>query len=132
MKSCLFITGLLFCQLSFGQEKKEALVQEDTCRYAVAGLDVLPEFPGGTKELYQYIAKNYMIPIDKKLKGKIFATFVIEKDGSLTDIKVIRDIGSGTAAETIRVLKTSPKWKPGMQKGKVVRTHFALPIQLKE
>mgnify|MGYP003411423114 CR=1 FL=1 len=64
------------------------------------------------------------------LKGKVFVSFVVEKDGSLTDIKVIRDIGYGTGKEAIRVLKQCPKWNPGEQNGKKVRVLYSLPINI--
>ena len=64
------------------------------------------------------------------MKGKIFIQFVVEKDGSLTDIKVMRDLGYGTGAEAIRVLKKSPKWKPGIQNGRAVRVLYSLPISI--
>ena len=66
----------------------------------------------------------------KNLKGKVFVTFVVEKDGSLSDIKVIRDIGLGTGEEAIRVLKECPKWLPGEQNGQKVRVLYSLPISI--
>jgi periplasmic protein TonB len=64
------------------------------------------------------------------LKGKVYVTFVVEKDGSLTDIKVLRDIGYGTGKEAIRVLSKCPKWMPGEQNGKKVRVLYSLPITI--
>ncbi len=98
--------------------------------YNTAGVEKKPEFPGGLKEFYDFIGKTFKAPDVKGLSGKIFATFVVEKDGSLTDIKVIRDIGYGTAEETIRVLKLCPKWIPGEQKGRKVRVMYSLPISI--
>ncbi len=82
------------------------------------------------KEFYKYIENNYKVPKIKGLKGKVFVSFVVEKDGSLTDIMVIRDIGYGTKAETLRVLKNSPKWKPGFHDGLAVRVLYSLPIDV--
>ena len=70
------------------------------------------------------------MPDEEGLKGKVYVTFVVEKDGSLTDIKVLRDIGYGTGKEAIRVLKATPRWNPGEQNGKKVRCTFSLPISL--
>ena len=64
------------------------------------------------------------------MSGKVYVTFVVEKDGSLTDIKVIRDIGFGTGKEAIRVLKSSPKWTPGEKNGKKVRVLYSIPITI--
>jgi periplasmic protein TonB len=107
-----------------------AVVEEDNTVYSSAGLEVQPAFPGGMSKFYDIIAKNYRMPEEEGLKGKVHVTFVIEKDGSLTDIKVIRDIGYGTGKEAIRVLKASPKWTPGEQNGKKVRCTYNLPISL--
>lgn len=95
--------------------------------YNTAGLDIKPEFPGGLIEFNKFIEKNFKIP-KNGLKGKIYTTFVIEKDGSLSDIKVLRDIGYETGSEAIRVLQLSPKWKPGKQNNKTVRVLFSAPI----
>ena len=78
----------------------------------------------------KFIGKNFQVPEEEGLKGKIFVTFVVEKDGSLTDIKVLRDIGYGTGKEAIRVLKSCPRWNPGEQNGKKVRVLYSLPISI--
>jgi hypothetical protein len=62
------------------------------------------------------------------IEGRVFLTFIIEKDGSLSEIKSIRDVGYGSAEESIRVLKLSPKWKPGYQNGRAVRVQYSMPI----
>ena len=85
------------------------VVEEDNEIYNTAGIEVKPDFPGGIEKFYKFVAKNYQTPEEEGLKGKVFVSFVVEKDGSLTDIKVIRDIGFGTGKEAIRVLKSCPK-----------------------
>jgi protein TonB len=107
-----------------------AVVEEDNTVYNSAGLEVKPDFPGGIQKFYDFVGKNYQTPEEEGLKGKVYVTFVVEKDGSLTDIKVIRDIGYGTGKEAIRVLNKSPKWSPGEQNGKKVRCTFSLPISI--
>lgn len=106
------------------------VVEEDNNIYNTAGIEVKPDFPGGMEKFYKYISKNYQVPEEEGLKGKVFVSFVVEKDGSLTDIKVIRDIGYGTGKEAIRVLKSCPKWNPGEQNGKKVRVLYSLPISI--
>lgn len=106
-------------------EKKE-LGENDVYNH----VEVRPQFPGGIQAFYDFVGKTYRIPKVKGLKGKVFVQFVIEKDGSLTDIKVMRDIGHGTGKEAIRVLKKSPKWTPGVQDGKNVRVLYSLPIAI--
>ncbi len=110
--------------------KTAAVVEEDNQIYNTAGIEVKPDFPGGMDKFYSYVGKNYRTPEEEGLKGKVYVTFVVEKDGSLTDIKVLRDIGYGTGAEAIRVLKKCPKWNPGVQNGKPVRVLYSLPITI--
>lgn len=107
-----------------------AVVEEDNTVYNTAGIEVKPDFPGGMDKFYAYVSKNYQTPDEEGLKGKVYVTFVVEKDGSLTDIKVLRDIGYGTGKEAIRVLKATPRWNPGEQNGKKVRCTFSLPINI--
>ncbi|KFF20185.1 MULTISPECIES: energy transducer TonB [Flavobacterium] len=107
-----------------------AVVEEDTQIYNTAGIEVKPEFPGGIEKFYKFVGNNYKTPEEEGLKGKVYVTFVVEKDGSLTDIKVLRDIGYGTGTEAIRVLKKCPKWNPGEQNGKKVRVLYSLPITI--
>lgn len=92
-------------------------------------VEIKPEFPGGMEAFYKYISGNYQIP-EEYVNGTIYVTFVIEKDGSLSEVKVLRDLGYGTGTEAIRMIKNSPIWKPGMQNGRTVRTQFSLPIKL--
>ncbi|RTZ01553.1 energy transducer TonB [Flavobacterium sp. RSP49] len=108
-----------------------AVVEEvDNQIYNTAGIEVKPDFPGGINKFYKYVGDNYQTPEEDGLNGKVYVTFVVEKDGSLTDIKVIRDIGYGTGKEAIRVLKKSPRWTPGEQNGKKVRVLYSLPITI--
>ena len=106
------------------------VVEEDTSVHSLAGIEQKPEFPGGIEKFYLFVGKNYQAPEEEGLKGKVYVTFVVEKDGSLTDIKVIRDIGYGTGKEAIRVLNKCPKWLPGEQNGKKVRVLYSLPITI--
>jgi periplasmic protein TonB len=105
-------------------------VEEDNTVYSSAGLEVQPEFPGGMAGFYKYVGKNYTYPEGEEINGKVLVSFVVEKDGSLTDIKVLRDLGYGTGAEAIRVLKKMPRWSPGEQNGRKVRCTYNLPIVL--
>ncbi|PJJ10736.1 outer membrane transport energization protein TonB [Flavobacterium sp. 1] len=106
------------------------VIAEDTSVHSLAGIEQKPEFPGGIEKFYAFVGKNYTPPEEEGLKGKVYVTFVVEKDGTLTDIKVIRDIGYGTGKEAIRVLNKCPKWLPGEQNGKKVRVLYSLPITI--
>lgn len=106
-------------------------VVEDTRVYEFNSLETLPEFPGGMPKFYTYLQKNIRYPEDAKLiniQGKVFISFVVEKNGLLTDIKVDRKLGGGLDEEAVRVLKASPRWIPGIQNGKPVRVQFTIPI----
>ena len=98
--------------------------------YNTAGITEKPEFPGGIMEFYKFVGNNFKTPEQPNLKGKVYITFIIEKDGSLSDIKNIRDIGFGTGDEAIRVLKICPKWIPGKMNGVPVRVMYSLPITI--
>ena len=98
--------------------------------YNTAGITEKPDFPGGIMEFYKFVGNNFKTPEQPNLKGKVYITFIIEKDGSLSDIKNIRDIGFGTGEEAIRVLKICPKWIPGKLNGVPVRVMYSLPITI--
>lgn len=88
---------------------------------------------GGLEEFYNFIGQNYVYPKEAqlaKVKGRVLISFVIERDGTVTDIKILRDLGYGTGEAAVKMLEKSPKWKPGIQKGKPVRVQFTLPLQV--
>jgi protein TonB len=100
------------------------VVEDSNQLFNSAGVEVKPEFPGGIQKWYSFLKNNFQAPDEPGLKGKVIVSFVVEKDGSLTDIKVLRDIGFGTGKEAERVLKKGPKWTPAEQNGKKVRCSF--------
>ncbi len=90
-----------------------------------------PEFPGGLDALSKFIADNIKYPQlakENNITGRVFVSFVVEKDGRVGQVKILRDIGGGCGNEAVRVVKMMPKWKPGKQRGKAVRTQFNLPV----
>lgn len=96
------------------------------------GLESSPEFPGGLKKFFELVANRFETPEGLNINTvKVHVFFVVEKDGSLSNIKVTRDPGYGLGNEAIRVLKSiKTKWKPGIQKGQPVRTAYNLPISV--
>lgn len=95
-------------------------------------VESMPEFPGGEPALYKYLAENIKYPQMAKesgIQGRVFVTFVVERDGSVTDVRVLRGIGGGCDEEAIRVVKAMPKWSPGKQRGKPVRVQYNLPVK---
>jgi protein TonB len=96
-------------------------------------LDKLPAFPGGITKFYQYVGTNFERPtIEDAVVVTVLVSFVIEIDGSITDIKILRNPGYGMDKEAIRVLKSlKTKWSPGILNGEKVRTLYTLPIKVK-
>lgn len=132
MKFTFLFIAFVVVQMGFSQsEPTQSRTIDENKVYEIAGLEFKPEFPGGMSEFYKYIGKNFRVTNDKNFKGgRLFVAFIIDTDGSVTNIKVVRDIGFNTADEAIRVLKKSPKWIPGEQDGKKVKASYMLPIQL--
>ncbi|WP_289664750.1 energy transducer TonB [Flavobacterium panacagri] len=94
-------------------------------------LDVIPVPAIGMEKFYAYVKDNYVIPNEAEdSAGKIYVSFIVEKDGSLSTFKIIKDIGYGTGEEAIRVLKIAPKWIPGKLNDQIVRTSFKLPFTI--
>ncbi|MCE7042260.1 energy transducer TonB [Dyadobacter sp. CY312] len=90
-----------------------------------------PEFPGGTSEMYKYLGKNIKYPSAASranVSGRVFMSFVVNVDGSIQDVQVLKGLGFGCDEEAIRVVKAMPKWKPGKQSGRAVRVKYNLPI----
>jgi protein TonB len=126
----LFIFLVSFQNVNSQTDSTATVPKEDNTVYNSAVLEIKPEFKGGLNKFYDYIAKNYRTPDVPGLKGKLLVSFVVEKDGSITDIKVLKDIGYGSGEEAIRILKKCPNWIPAKQKGKKVRCTFMLPINI--
>jgi TonB family protein len=97
-------------------------------------VEEMPEFPGGPEALYPYIREILKYPekaIEQGVEGIVYLTFVVEKDGSVSNIKVLRSIGYGCDEEALRIVRGMPKWKPGKQRGVPVRVQYNLPIRFK-
>jgi TonB family protein len=94
-------------------------------------VEQVPEFPGGLNEFGHFLAVNIKYPKtdrEKGIQGKVIVTFVVEEDGSLSGLKVTRGVSKGLDDESVRVLKLSPNWKPGIQNGRKVRVQYSVPI----
>ena len=117
----------------YSGEDKSAPMDADTDQvFQVVEVD--PEFPGGIEALYKYMVDNVKYPEKAKadkIEGRVFVAFVIEKDGSVTNAKVVRGVSDEIDAEALRVVSAMPKWKPGTQQGNPVRVQYNLPIVFK-
>lgn len=130
MKKIFFLLLFLsLAEVTFAQTV-ESSTESSSDEDIYNAVEEKPQYVGGIQEFSTYIGKNYRVPNVKGLKGKVIVQFVIEKDGSLTDIKVISDLGHGTGKEAVRILKKCPKWIPGKLKGVPVRVLYSLPINL--
>jgi protein TonB len=112
-------------------EVEEEEVQEQEIFQIV---EEMPAYPGGDQKLMEYVAKNIKYPQiarETGIQGRVFVGFVVEPDGSVSNVKVLRGIGGGCDEEAMRVVKNMPKWKPGKQRGKAVRVSYMLPVNFK-
>ena len=94
----------------------------------------IPEFPGGMNALMEYLKTNLVYPKaaqDSSIQGRVVVNFVVEKDGSITNVEVARSIHPALDEEAVRVVSMMPKWTPGIQMGDTVRSRFTLPIFFK-
>jgi protein TonB len=143
MKKILFLSIvllLLVCGIStvVSQDKKIVVVPEEI---EEEGEDIfiivenMPEFPGGQQAMMKFIAENTQYPanaMEKGIQGRVVCQFVVEKDGSISNIQVVRTSGDASLdKEAVRVIGTMPKWKPGTQRGKPVRVTYTLPVSFR-
>ena len=97
-------------------------------------VEEMPSFPGGEGELLKYVATHIKYPQiarETGIQGRVFVGFVVEPDGSVSNVKILRGIGGGCDEEAVRVIKSLPKWKPGKQRGKAVRVSYQIPVFFK-
>jgi protein TonB len=97
-------------------------------------VEEMPAFPGGEQKLMEYVGKNIKYPQiarETGIQGRVFIGFVVEPDGSVSNVKLLRGIGGGCDEEAMRVVKSMPKWKPGKQRGKAVRVSYQIPVFFK-
>ena len=94
-------------------------------------VEEMPQFPGGQAALLEYLAKNIKYPVvaeENGVQGRVIVTFVVERDGSITDVKVVKSVDPSLDKEAARVVKSMPKWQPGKQNGSAVRVKYTVPV----
>ena len=113
----------------------EAPEEEEEEEVIFVVVESMPEFPGGQQALFKYLSENVKYPViaqENGIQGRVICQFVVNKDGSIVDIEVIRSGGDPSLdKEAVRVIKSMPKWKPGKQRGKAVRVKYTVPVNFK-
>ena len=113
----------------------EAPVEEEEEEVIFVVVETMPEFPGGQQALFKYLSENVKYPViaqENGIQGRVICQFVVNRDGSIVDVEVVRSGGDPSLdKEAIRVIKSMPKWKAGQQRGKPVRVKYTLPVNFK-
>lgn len=125
MKKLIFIAILIFPFFSFSQ------TEEDTTVYTV--VEKMPEFSGGEEKLYEYLGKEFKVPecfLNSHIKSKFYFQFIVEKDGTISNIKELRNENKNCKTNGIEIIENMPKWIPGEQRGKKMRVLYTLPIRI--
>lgn len=107
---------------------------EEPVESVVDFAEISPAFVGGQAALMKFLSENMRYPqvdVEMGTEGRVICTFVVEKDGSITDIKVVRGVSPSIDKEAVRVISEMPNWKPGFQNGRTVRVKFTLPVHFK-
>ena len=120
----LLLIGLLFSSPAKAQDI-------DVKIYPLDSLSKIASYKGGMLEMYKYLQANLQYPKEaqnNKVQGKVYISFVVEKNGELTDLKVENGPGSGLNEEALRVVKLCPAWDPGLRKGLPVRSNYTMPV----
>ena len=108
--------------------------EEESAQQIFTVVEKQPEYPGGTAELFKYLSKAIKYPViaqENGIQGRVVCSFVVNRDGSIVDIQVMRGVDASLDKEAVRVISEMPKWKPGEQRGKPVRVRFILPVQFR-
>jgi protein TonB len=112
-----------------GEEPPPVVVEEEIMLFAA--VEEKPEFPGGEKKFYEYLGKNMKYPqmeAEQGITGRVFVEFLIDKDGSIAEVKALRGVSPGLDKEAVRVIKAMPNWSPGKQNGRPVKVRYVIPV----
>lgn len=114
------------------EPEENKVLETETVEKPFIFVELMPRFKGGEKAMYSWLNEHIVYPQIAKesgIQGNVIVTFVVEKDGSITDVQILRDIGGGCGEEAVRVVKAMPKWNEGRQNNIPVRVQFNLPIK---
>ncbi len=129
MKKLILMLLMAACCLMTANAQKTVVSQTDPKVFDT--VEQMPEYPGGMQAMIEFLQANMKYPEDaakQKVEGRVMVQFVVETDGSVTDVHVAKQVFPSLDAEAIRVVQAMPKWTPGKDKGRVVRVKYNLPI----
>ena len=129
MKKLLLMTLMAMLGFTTVSAQKTVVAQKNQQVFDV--VEQMPEYPGGMQALLNYLMENVKYPEDaekQKIEGRVIAVFVVETDGSISNVEVVKPVFPSLDAEAVRVLSAMPKWTPGKQSGKAVRVKYTVPI----
>jgi len=111
-----------------------APIEEEEDNVVFQVVEKMPSFPGGDSQLFKFLNDNVKYPViaqENGVQGRVICQFVVNRDGSIVDVEVVRSVDASLDKEAIRVIKSMPKWSPGQQRGKPVRVKYTLPVNFK-
>ena len=129
MKKLIILSLMALFGLTTVSAQKTVVAQKNQKVFDV--VEQMPEYPGGIQALFEYLSQNVKYPADaenQKVEGRVIATFIVETDGTINNVEVVKPVFPSLDAEAIRVLQGMPKWTPGKQSGKEVRVKYTVPI----
>lgn len=127
MKKCFFLISLFIAFVANMNLKAETLSDDI---YVL--VEQMPEFPGGEQELWNFLSSNMRYPViavENNIEGEVVVQFIVEKDGSITDVQVVKSVDPSLDKEAVRMVRIMPKWNAGMQQGKPVRVKYIVPVK---
>ena len=124
--------ALMMFVLFFSFTTSTAQTKKNDMLFSV--VEVMPQYPGGQIAMLKYIMENIKYPeqaMKKGIQGRVVVSFIVEKDGRISNVRLLRSVESSLDKEAVRVVKSMPKWSPGKQNGKPVRVRFNVPVMFK-
>ena len=129
MKKMILLSMMAVLGLMTANAQKTVVSQSNKNVYDQ--VEQMPEYPGGMSAMIEFLQTNIKYPEDaikQEVGGRVMVMFVVETDGTLSNVRVARNVFPSLDAEAVRVVKTMPKWKPGKEKGRLVRVNYTLPV----
>ncbi|MFT3794156.1 energy transducer TonB [Flavobacterium sp.] len=128
MKQLILVPFAVFSQNLFSQDLSIQTTTDSI--YSDKEVDLKPEAIGGKDKMNSYIMKHYQLPDEQGLNGKVIVSFVVEKDGSVSDYQIVQDVGFNTGTQLLEILRKFDRWKPGQKNGIPVRVRYHFPLNV--